>query len=222
MPEPQPQNPNYLASQEGLKSFGELLARPEIIYHGIGADLMALQGIVTHGVASIAQQIEFTGDYNGNTPRDAAWNSHDKVSVAEAPRSGLPNLAFMTYIESSPISFAIDSTMCTTEQPAGRGLFDEAFISGAPNEAIAGIVLDGITKDKPIVEIPIVGELTTAEKARGFMNFLIKNYDLGPEAAEMPELENFISGIHYTTLQTHLWRTMALYSREPTDSRSNR
>jgi hypothetical protein len=198
MSETPTRDPNQSSGQEALRPFSELLARTDVVYHGIGADLVALDGVAAHGLLSASQQMELTDSHNTNSPRDAAWNGDDKVSVAKAPQSGLPNVAFMTYVESSPLTFAIDSSKCVPSQPADRGFYDEAFIDGAPDEAIVGVVLDSATMARPITEMPIIDHLTTADKARGFMSFLIKNYDSNLEAG-LPELENLIDGITYST-----------------------
>jgi hypothetical protein len=48
--------------------------------------------------------------------------------------------------------------------------------------------------DRPITEMPVVGHITAAEKAQGFMKFLIENYDASLEAA-LPELSTLLQGI---------------------------
>ncbi len=187
---------------EKFLPFNELLIRDDIVYHAIGSDIVALDGIAAHGLASRQAQVELTGGSNSNSPHELAKNGSTLVSVAKPPRPGLPNLAFMTYIEHSSVTFAIEAADQDTSQPPGRGFYDEAFIPGATTNTITGIVLDKNSMDRPFGALPIVtGNISAdmvAPKARNMLDHLAGQYNLDISEASS-ELEGLLARIGHLT-----------------------
>lgn len=155
-----------------LRPFSELLRTPGLVYHGIGADFMALCGISKLGIVPQHAQYTAFGHSNSNTPRNRAFNGDAHVSVALAPQTDTANEAFMHYSYNSPVSFAIDTQRCHIEQPFERGFFDEAFAEKVPLDAIVGIILDDKALTRPLASYPVVGRLESAQKARVFIGFV--------------------------------------------------
>ena len=185
--------------QEGLRPFNELLSQENIVYHGVGADIIAVTGIAQVGLASSLVQEETLGVANTNSPSEYAKNGDKYISVARAPQQDLPNQAFMTYIEHSPISFAIDASKVTLTQPSSRGFYDECFIEGATNDDIVGIVIDAETADRPIAELPIVTANISGDvvpgKSRAYIELLER---LDPTLVESrSELEELLYEIRH-------------------------
>jgi hypothetical protein len=173
--------PNHQKDAETLRPFSELLEKKDLVYHGVGSDLVALYGIASHGLSSAAQQEERLGYVNSNTTSELTKTSSDLVSVAETPQPERPNTAFVTYIENSPVSFAIDPSNRPMVQPSDRGFYDEAFIQGAEKEDIVGIVVDGDTIDQRIVDQPIVSRNVSpdvvVQKTKNVFDFLVRELD---------------------------------------------
>ena len=193
----QPQHDPNQRMNEGLRPFSELLSQENIVYHGVGADIVVISGIAQGGLMSAVAQQETSGVVNTNSPIELVKNGDSLVSVARAPQPGSPNLAFMTYINHNPIAFAIDSSKATFSQPANRGFYDEAFIERARDEDIIGVVVDAETAHRPIAEQPIVtGNISAdvvASKARSYLELLTK---LDPTSGESrDELEQLLGGI---------------------------
>jgi hypothetical protein len=206
----QDQNPH-----EGLRPFSELLSQENIVYHGVGADIVAVTGIAQVGLMSALAQEETLGIANRNSPSELAKNGEVHISVARAPQPGSPNQAFMTYIEQSPISFAIDGSKVALTQPSGRGFYDEGFIDGATNDDIVGVVIDAETAESPIAELPIVTANITADavpgKSRAYLELLER---LDPTLGQSQgELEGMLDGISHIDTD-YLRRTWGQVSKE--------
>ena len=194
-------NYNQQTKEEVLRPFAEIAVRQDLVYHGIGADLIALQGIVNYGIIPVDTQLKMNGRVNSNSTRALAKNGNNLVSVVHAPELGKPNAAFFSYIDRSPISIVISAGNKAT-QPSDRGYFDESFITSAGTEEIAGIVLDADTMNRPLVDMPIVsGNVTVdvvADKARNYLEFIVSN--LGADADnDRLEIKTLINDIKHLT-----------------------
>jgi hypothetical protein len=202
MAKPIAPHPNQTANGPETAPFSELLAREDVVYHGIGTDIVALAGIAEHGIVPVATQEKVTGLVNSNGPRELSKNGDDSVSVVKTPRPGESNQAFTTYIEHSPISFAIHASGNAVSQPPNRGFYDEAFILGAKDEDIVGVVIDGVTADMPVSSLPIVtGNVApdaVAGKARNIVDFIAANLDPAI-ASHGAELDSLLEGIAHIT-----------------------
>jgi len=188
--------PDYQKEKEELRPFGELLERKDLVYHGVGVDLIALYGIAEHGLSSAADQEERLGYVNSNTTKELTKTGSDLVSVAETPVRKLPNVAFVTYIEGSAVSFAIDPANCSMVQPPDRGFYDEAFIKGAVMEDVVGVVINDDTADQRVADQPVVSRNVSpdvvAQKAQNVFNFLVRNLD--PHLANYQEELDALAG----------------------------
>lgn len=194
--------PDHQKDREMIRPFSELLERKDIVYHGIGIDLVALYGIAEHGLSSAVQQEERLGYINSNTTAEFTKTGSDLVSVAETPQVDRPNTAFVTYIENSPVSFAIDPSNCTRTQPPDRGFYDEAFIQGATREDIVGIVIDADTQNQRVVDQSIVARNVSpdvvAQKTKSVFNLLVR--DLEPKLASYKEeLDDLLGEVAHIT-----------------------
>lgn len=186
-----------------LPPFNELLVRDDMVYHAVGSDIVALDGVAEHGLASHDAQVELTGEANSNSPRELAKNGNDLISVALSPQAGRPNAAFMNYIEHSPVTFAVVVPPHDLTQPTSRGFYDEAFITHAHRASIAGIVLEAATMDRPLTSLPIVqGNVSAdvvASKARAVLGHITRQYAARVGESEA-ELEGLLADIgHITT-----------------------
>ena len=200
---------------EGLRPFSELLSQENIVYHGVGADIIAVTGIAQEGLISALAQEEKLGIANRNSPPELAKNGEIYISVARTPQRESPNQAFMTYIEHSPISFALDGSNVALTQPSGRGFYDEAFIEGATNDDIVGVVVDSDSAEIPIAELPIVtGNISAdvvAGKSRAYLDLL---ETLDPSLGQVrDELEELLTGISHIDTE-YLHRTWGQVSKE--------
>ncbi|MEI6480906.1 MAG: hypothetical protein WCO19_01235 [Candidatus Saccharibacteria bacterium] len=200
---------------EGLRPFSELLSQENIVYHGVGADIIAVTGIAQEGLLSALAQEEKLGIANTNSPPELAKNGETHISVARAPQPGSPNQAFMTYIEHSPISFAIDASKAPLTQPPGRGFYDEGFIEGATSDDIVGVVIDAETADRPIAELPIVTANISADvvagKSRAYLE-LMEHVDPAVGLSR-GELEGLLDGISHIDID-YIHKTWGQVSKE--------
>lgn len=171
-----------------VRPLSELLREPNLVYHGIGVDLVALDGIAHNGILS-AKRREELGVRNLNTADTLTKTASDHISVARTPQPDEPNEAFMSYIDPSSISFAIDPSNGRLEQPIDRGFYDEAFIQEAERKDIRGIVIGEQQREALVVEQPVVAQNVAPDvvaiKARLTFDFLVSK--LAPELAERRE-----------------------------------
>ena len=181
----------------------------DTLFHGIGADALSLYGVGLFGLLSGSDREE-KNIFNNNSGL-GAFNGTELVSVAIMPQPGKPNEAFFTYIEGSPITFAIAGG--NEKELSERGYFDERFIDKASGDEIIGIVLDSDTMDKPIAGLEILGTNVhpdkVAEKSRALMKFFGNQFGLEIDK-ELDELENLLEPLKHID-EHYLKRTMGQY-----------
>lgn len=156
--EKQPANPKASEEKEQNEiEVGEILKDESKIFHGIGFDLIRLQGILSNGILSQrtaeGRGIDITRNYGG-------YNLNDNISVAESPAINKTyNFgAFENYIANG-ISFVIDGVPTLKAREGSKGYSgypDEVFVLGSiPKENITGMMIPEAMLDLPLSKLSL-------------------------------------------------------------------
>jgi len=188
---------NQVVDLEELRYLNELITSPDIVYHGIGADIVALSGIAKHGIVSESPRPGASKATNPLAPRGLVNNGGNQLANGAVPPLAIPDEVFYTRTNHSSISFAIRTTS-DSSRPHQQTHFDQAFIGAKRHENIVGVVVDSESMNRRLVGIPILDSNFAVDgitaKAHSYFDFITHQLDHSLEGSRM-DLDAQLKGI---------------------------